>query len=96
MGGDYKVTFRLHAVKRMAERNIEEEEVVSVVNNGEVIERYPDDKPFPSFLMLGLEKGRPLHVVVAVDEKGREKVVVTVYEPDGIKWSRDFRERRKS
>jgi hypothetical protein len=80
----------------MAERHIEEEEVMAVINDGEVIDRYPDDKPFPSCLMLGRVRGRPLHVVVAVDESGLEKVIVTVYEPDEIRWNSDFRSRRKS
>jgi hypothetical protein len=45
-------------------------------------------------LVLLLEWQRPLHVVVVVDELRREERILTVYEPDPARWSRDFRRRR--
>ena len=57
--------FRVHAIERMARRNIGIEDVRAVLDSGEVIEDYPDDFPYPSALVLGWVKNRPLHVVVA-------------------------------
>jgi hypothetical protein len=46
----------------MFSRGISEADVRDVVENGEVIEQYPDDLPYPSRLMLGIAQGRALHV----------------------------------
>ena len=40
----------------MVERDIDKKALVDVLNNGETIEEYPNDKPFPSFLLLGFMK----------------------------------------
>jgi len=80
----------------MATRHVEEKDVKEVVEYGEVIETYLDDKPYPSCLMLGRAGGRPLHVVVAVDEESAEKIFVTVYEPDNDQWFEDLKTRRKA
>jgi hypothetical protein len=40
----------------MFERNISDEVVEKVIKNGKIIEEYLDDKPYPSFLILGYEK----------------------------------------
>jgi hypothetical protein len=37
----------------MFERQITEEDVRNVLNNGIIIEDYPDDRPYPSKLSLG-------------------------------------------
>ena len=42
------LVFRVHAIQRMFQRRVSEEEVKQVVVAGETIETYPDDKPFPS------------------------------------------------
>lgn len=34
-----------------------------VIDNGEAIEDYPSDEPYPSKLVLGWDERRPLHVV---------------------------------
>ena len=49
-----KISFSGHAVQRMFERGIGKEAVIGVIRTGEVIVSYPDDYPYPSFLMLGL------------------------------------------
>ena len=48
-----KLIFRQHAIKRMHERCITEEEVEHTIKNGTIIESYPDDTPYASFLLLG-------------------------------------------
>jgi len=87
-----RLIYRVHAVQRMAQREIREEEVARVIAEGREIESYPDDKPYPSRLMLGWANGRPIHVVAAQAE--HEIIVITVYEPDAAQWEPSF-ERRK-
>ncbi len=56
--------YREHAIQRMFERDISEEDVEDTVKNGDIIEEYLDDKPYPSFLALKFYE-KPLHVVFA-------------------------------
>ncbi|MGH9940924.1 MAG: DUF4258 domain-containing protein [Pyrinomonadaceae bacterium] len=53
-----KIIFPPYVLKRMIERQISVEEVRDVLENGEVIEEYPADKP-PRYLMLGWSGKRP-------------------------------------
>lgn len=92
---DRRLVFRVHAIQRMFQRGISEEEVRSVVMEGETIEDYPDDTPYPSRLMLGWNGSRPLHVVVAENAAACEYIVVTVYEPDRALWEPGFKRRKQ-
>jgi len=66
----------------------------AVLENGQVIEEYPDDSPYPSRLVLGQCGGRPLHVLASDDAGERVTVIITVYEPDPQRWDATFRHRR--
>jgi len=79
----------------MFERRIISRDVAAAVRGGEVIERYDDDQPFPSALILGTASGRPLHVVAAFDDRTNTAYVITCYWPDANEWNDDFRTRRK-
>jgi hypothetical protein len=80
----------------MVERDISEEAVAGVVSRGKVIESYPEDKPYPSCLLLGWAgKGqhkRPIHVVTATTK--HEIIIITVYEPDAAQWGPGFEKRK--
>ncbi len=89
-----RIIWRQHAFERMLERNISREEVKKVVREGEIIERYETDRPFPSFLMMKVFKNRPLHVVVGFDSRLSEVHIITVYEPTLDKFEEDFKTRR--
>ncbi len=89
-----KIVFRVHAVRRMFQRNIGVAEVRRILETGEVIESYPEDTPYPSRLLMGWSGPRPLHVVVAENTAAAEIVVITVYQPDRATWDWDFRRRR--
>jgi hypothetical protein len=78
----------------MFERRIAEEDVRKVLAEGEEIAAYPDDKPYPSRLLLGWSGRRPLHVVAAYNAEDDETIVVTVYEPDPALWQDGLRRRR--
>jgi len=90
-----KYVFRIHAVRRMFQRGIDEKEVKDILENGETIEEYPDDTPFPSRLALGWSARGPLHVVVADNQKSGERIVVTVYEPSPDQWDNEFKRRKQ-
>ena len=89
-----KVTYRVHAVRRMFERGISDAQVRQVLEGGEEITAYPDDKPYPSRLLLGWQGGRPLHVVAAYNAQDDEEIVITVYEPEIALWEDGFKRRR--
>jgi len=73
---------------------IYEHEVHEAVLNGEVIEDYPDDQPYPSVLIFGCTlAGRPLHVVCAYNSEEDLTIIITVYHPDPERWV-NYRRRR--
>ena len=86
--------FLTHAVHQMSrpERMITTSEVQSVIERGEIIEKYPEDPRGFSYLLLGHGKGgRPIHVVCAPKED--YLAIITAYLPDPREWSDDFKER---
>jgi hypothetical protein len=91
----WALSFSRHAVQRMFERGISAATVRQAIDTGQIIESYPDDTPYPSFLLLAEVNGRPLHVVFADDVTSRSRHIVTVYVPDLERWQPDFRTRRQ-
>ena len=83
----------IHAAKRLEQREITVDDIISCIQSGEIIEQYPDDYPFPSCLILGsAQSGLPLHVVIGTD---METIwIITAYYPDKDSWSSDFKHRR--
>jgi len=77
-----RIIIRRHAFEQMYARKISEEDIEDIIRNGEIIESYPDDYPFPSILICGLSGSRLLHVVAAFNEDKDEIIVITSYEPD--------------
>ena len=60
---------------------------------GEVIEKYPDDKPFPSALFMGMINDQPIHVVAAFDNRSKFVFVITGYKPDQKHFYPDYKTR---
>jgi hypothetical protein len=87
------ITYVWHALIRMDERQIDFDDIRRILDAGETIERYPDDTPYPSRLLLGWIGTRPVHVVIAEDAPD-SVLVVTVYVPRPEEWSQDFRSRK--
>ena len=83
-------------MQAMFERNIVPDDVREVVLNGKVIESYPQDRPYPSCLVLGWRGSRPIHVVAADNSAGRETIIITVYEPDLERWEPGFEKRKRT
>lgn len=88
-----RLTFTDEAILRMRERRITKREVEAVISNGQTLREYPDDRPYPSYLVLGWIDQRPLHVVYAVNTEGQERIVITTYQPDPALWDAEFKER---
>ena len=84
-----------HADEEADADNLTFGEIYFSVINGEIIEDYPADKPYPSCLILGYtENGKPVHSVWAYNEQNQWAVVITAYRPDPNLWI-NWRERRK-
>lgn len=78
--------FSRHALRRVVERNISEQEICEAGATAEIIESYPQDKYSPSGLLLGMTSaGRALHVQVSFVESDTTKFI-TIYEPDPNEW----------
>ncbi|OFY71398.1 MAG: hypothetical protein A3G23_04390 [Bacteroidetes bacterium RIFCSPLOWO2_12_FULL_37_12] len=89
------IKYTNHAIEFMAKRGITEEEVEFSILKGETIESYPEDKPFPSKLILTFVNGRPIHIVLARDEKSKKCFVVTAYEPTLDKFELNYKTRKR-
>lgn len=79
----------------MFQRGISQKDVGRVLATGKTIEAYPDDKPYPSRLILGWLGTRPVHVVAADNQEEQTTIVITVYEPDLTRWGPGFERRRQ-
>jgi hypothetical protein len=90
-----EVLYSDHAVAQMFKRDIEIKDIRYTIDYGEEINRYPDDKPYPSYLLFGFVEKRPIHVVLARDEENERCIVITAYEPDNTIWDADFRTKKK-
>lgn len=86
--------WQAHAVRRSLQRDLDTDEVNAAIRKGAIIEHYPDDAPLPSALILGYNRGVPIHAVVAYDAVERTAFVVTVYVPDSDHFEEDHRTRR--
>ncbi|MGZ9165390.1 MAG: DUF4258 domain-containing protein [Anaerolineales bacterium] len=83
-----------HATDQSILRQITVQDLRDAIENGEIIEDYPDDKYAPSCLILGFTKsGRPLHVQCSHPSRPIIKVI-TLYEPDPTLWV-DYKIRRE-
>ncbi|RJO68593.1 MAG: DUF4258 domain-containing protein [Myxococcales bacterium] len=88
------VLFSRHTVTRMLERNLSVSELQTAIEQSEVVEEYPNDHPYPSYLLLSWVNDTPVHVVIALNETENACIIITVYRPDREKWSDDFKRRR--
>lgn len=88
------IIISLHGQLRMNERCISVDDVINAIDNGEIIEQYPADFPFPSCLVLGISvKGQYIHVVVSLNEG--KIYLITVYVPNLDKWESDLKTRKE-
>ncbi len=82
-----------HCYKKLVERGIRYEEIKTCIQNGEIIEDYPNDYPYPSALVLECKIGNPIHVVAGLSEE--YLWIITAYHPDPDRWEADHKTRKE-
>ena len=89
--GKYSIAFT-HTDK-LRRRRISAGDIERCIDNGIVIEDYPNDPRGASCLILGVVGRRPLHVVCGrLDSE--DILIITAYEPDPDEWEADTRTRK--
>ena len=89
-----KMRWTNHVIVRLFQRNITQGDIENAILNGEVIEEYENDYPYPSCLVYGINLNKEvIHIVCGVT---REEVwIITAYYPDNIKWEDDLKTRKE-
>ena len=89
-----KIRWTNHCIVRLFQRNISQEDIENALLNGEIIEEYENDYPYPSCLVYGIDlNNKVLHVICGTSET--ELWVITAYYPDNIKWKDDLKTRKE-
>jgi len=90
---DETIIMTQHLTIRCNERNIKYDNIKTAISEGEIIEQYPTDYPYPSCLILGVPiNAKYLHVVVGL---GDNKLwIITAYYPNLDKWENNFKTRK--
>jgi len=89
-----KVRWTNHVIVRLFQRNISQKDIENALLNGEIIEEYEDDYPFPSCLVYGINlNNEVLHIVCGMNKT--ELWIITAYYPDNIKWEKNFKKRKE-
>lgn len=89
-----KIRWTNHCIVRLFQRNIPQEDIENALLNGEIIEEYENDYPYPSCLVYGINlNNKVLHVICGVNKT--ELWIITAYYPDNIKWKDDLKTRKE-
>ena len=90
-----KLRWTNHIMIRLLQRNITQDDIICALLNGEIIEEYENDYPYPSCLVYGINlNNQVLHVVCGSNEK--ELWIITAYYPDSIEWEKDLKTRKEN
>lgn len=89
-----RILWTSHVSMRLQARGLPRSLILSSVDRYEIIESYPDDKYFPSYLVFTENLDGVLHILFAVDTIQDNVRVITAYRPDPDDWREDFRRRR--
>jgi hypothetical protein len=83
-----------HILTRMQQRGIKIKDIINCILNGEIIEQYEEDYPYPSCLILGKATDeKSIHVVCALE--GNNIWMITAYYPSESEWLDDLKSRRR-
>jgi hypothetical protein len=88
-----KLIYRKHAIIRMFERGISDNDIREILSVGETIAHYPDDSPYPSQLLLGWIDNKPIHILTAATDNDGT-IIITAYHPEPTLWTDDFKRKR--
>ena len=90
----FEIEYRVHATRRMFEREIFNQDIEKALESGGIIERYDEDLPLRRMLINGRSRQRPLHVVLVANLNEKRLTILTVYEPDARQWTSNFSRRK--
>lgn len=89
-----KLKWTYHVNMRLKGRFINRRAILNSFEEYEIIEEYPKDKYFPSYLVYSCYHDNIFHVLFAVDIEEDNVRVVTAYYPNPEEWKEDFKTRR--
>jgi Domain of unknown function (DUF4258) len=81
---------------RLGKRFIAREAIIQAAESYEIVEEYPDDKYFPSYLLVGRQGEEAFHVLFGTDVDGQNVRIITAYYPSPEEWEADLKRRRRS
>lgn len=91
---DKKIRWTNHVIIRLLQRNINQKDVENALINGEIIEEYENDYPYPSCLVFGINLNNDvLHIVCGSNDE--ELWIITAYYPDKKEWEDDMKTRKE-
>lgn len=91
---DNKIRWTNHIIMRLFQRNINQRDIENAILNGEIIEEYENDYPYPSCLVYGVNlNNEVIHIVCGLNDI--ELWIISAYYPDNIKWKDDLKTRKE-
>ena len=81
---------------RLKGRSIPRRAIIDSHDRYEIIEKYPEDKYFTSYLVRSEYQDNILHILFAIDVKADNIRIITAYRPTLDEWEDGFRIRRQS
>ena len=91
-----RILWTYHVNMRLGQRFIARETIIRATESYEIVEAYPEDKYFPSYLLLGKHGDEAFHVLFGADIEGQNVRIVTAYFPSPKEWEVDLKTRRRS
>lgn len=93
--GEYLIS--RHGFRELLADDILVADVIGSLDQGLLVEEYPDSRKEPSVLVLQQDRdGRPVHIMWGIPRAtGTPAVLVTAYRPKPELWSNDFLSRKK-
>ena len=89
-----RILWTYHVNMRLGKRFIARETIIAAAESYEIVEAYPEDKYFPSYLLLGRLNEEAFHALFGADVEGQNVRVVTAYYPSPEEWQEDLKTRR--
>jgi hypothetical protein len=89
-----RILWTYHVNMRLGQRFIARETIIAAAESYEMVEAYPEDKYFPSYLLLGKLNEEAFHALFGTDVGGQNVRVVTAYYPSPGEWEEDLKTRR--
>lgn len=91
-----RLLWTYHVNMRLGQRFIARETIIQAADTYEIVEAYPEDKYFPSYLLLGRAGNDAFHVLFGADVDGQNVRIITAYYPSSDEWEMNLKTRRRS